>query len=268
MFHLIASYPKSGNTYVRIFLAHYTRGNTNLNTVGFPIFNSKANFPLYPPNRATLQPFKETRVCKTHEIATGFSHRFVGRALYLVRNPLDVCFSYSRHMDMPMERTIIAMRNPANTLSGNGKIYRQRVGSWSGNVLSWMRSSVSGKFPVLIVKYESLVSNPNGSFRSIIDFLGLPYDRARFGASIEYSRFESLKERESKMLAESKLAKEPDGIHAGKHIRYKEARGSTGRFFNIGKANQWKGKLSEEQMIQLLEDHGQVMTLLGYAEEV
>jgi hypothetical protein len=275
MFQLIASYPKSGNTYVRIFLAHYLRGETDLNKTGFHIFASKANFPLYMVPKRSIRPFLELRICKTHETAYGFTGRFVDRAVYIVRNPLDVCLSFGRHMDQPLDKAIQSMGQPYKKLKGNPKIYPQHIGSWSTNVLSWLKQN---RFPTLIIKYESLVRDPN-EFLKILSFFGLPLREERFKAAVEFSKFSNLKAKEEQMLEQSIAVQSMETVPSDaipedaskkslRPIAYKEARGSTGRFFNVGKYNQWQDKLSTDQITRILRDHGQVMQMLGYAKTI
>lgn len=260
MFQLLASYPKSGNTYVRIFLAHYLRGNVDLNTIGFPIFSSVVNFPLYMPDRRSIQGFKESRICKTHETSHGFSGRFVDRAVYIVRNPFDVCISYSRHMGISLDEAIIAMARTSKHLKGNDNIYRQHIGSWSTNVYSWLNCA---KFPILILSYESIVGSPELSFRRLLEFLLIPVDALRFTGTLQFCEFSNLQKREAAMKLLSEL---PDAPKDQK-IAFKEARGS-GTFFNEGRSGHFVEKLSRSQMERILHDHGQVMEMLGYAKTI
>ena len=268
MFQLIASYPKSGNTYLRIFLAHYLTGNENLNTVGFPVFSSHANFPLYLPPRWQIRGFEHLQIVKTHEVGYNFSVRYIDRAVCIVRNPFDLVLSYARHMDISVDKAIRRLNKKDAWLSGSKNIYPQYISSWSNHVLSWLRQD---SFPVLFVRYENLVSFPMDTFVQLLNFIGMNPDLKKVAASVAFSNFQNLKSREEKMLLESVKAGEVKTLTSKRSsptkIAFKEARGSTGRFFNVGKYNQGLFSLTPIQAQQILKDHGQVMELLGYAKK-
>lgn len=250
MFRLIASYPKSGNTYVRIFLAHYLRGETSLNKIGWPIFGSVAHFPLGIPSYRGRIEFPAgglVRYAKTHEIAQLYYPRFVERAVYIVRNPVDIVPSWSRHMSISTDKAIHAIsRNSA--LKGTDKIFRQEIGSWTTNVRSWLNQK---SFPVLFVRYETLSFNPDQAFTTILKFFGVPIEAQKFQSSLTFVKFENLKKKEEEMLATPE--------------KFKEARGSTGKFFNVGRSGNGKEVLTPEQIAAIKKFHGPTMDLLGYA---
>jgi len=63
-------------------------------------------------------------------------------ALYIVRNPLDVCVSSSHHNGTSIDRAIDTMGDEASAYARGTRRQpdqlRQRMGSWSGHVLSWV----------------------------------------------------------------------------------------------------------------------------------
>lgn len=257
MFRLIASYPKSGNTYVRIFLAHYLRGETDLNKIGWPLFNSRAFFPLgMPVNRKLGIPsFPAETYSKTHEVAYGFHGSFVNRAIYIVRNPLDVVPSFARHMDISNDAAINSVGRPTLQLKGTERIFPQYISSWSKNVESWL---VQRDFPVFFVRYETLAAFPEHGFRKMLEFLECIIDEAKFKASLEFSKFSALKEKEEKMLAASEAEKNDK-------LKFREARGSTGKFFNVGQAGNGVQVLTPTQVNLIYKRHKKFMDLFHYA---
>jgi hypothetical protein len=247
MFRLIASYPKSGNTYVRIFLAHYLRGETDLNKVGWSLFNSRKFFPLgIPRDRRTIRFTNPRQIeySKTHEIGSNYNGRFVEKALYIVRNPLDIVPSWARHMSLTHDKAIDAISRP-NNLRGTAKLYPQKLGTWSTHVESWL---VQDDFPIHFVRYESLCADPRTQFSRILEFFGEPIDETKLTATLEFTKFDNLKKAEE-------------------YKGFKEARGSTGKFFNYGKPGNGS-VLTPEQTARVLESHGPMMKLLGYAPPV
>jgi hypothetical protein len=248
VFQLIASYPKSGNTYVRVFLAHYLRGETDLNKVGWPLFTSAVYFPFADPKRPLprnrIPKFDTNYIAKTHELGNLYSGRYVDRAVYLIRNPLDVVPSYARHMSISIDRAIMATANKNNKLKHTERIFSQRIGSWTTNITSWLRVT---EFPVLYLRYETLLSDPAYAFKQILTFLdsGTPMNAKKFSDALEFTRFENLKKKE---------------VEKG----FKEARGSTGKFFNVGTSGQWKTALTPAQIDRVKSIHGDTMKLVGY----
>lgn len=228
---------------IRCFLSHYMRGNTDLNKIGFPLFNSIAHFPLgMPANRKRIARFKHTLYSKTHEKASNLYGQFIERAIYIIRNPIDIVPSFSRHMGINIDRAIHGISRE-NTLKGTAKIYPQKIGSWSTNVLSWLSQK---EFPILYIRYESIVGWDSYSYRLILEHFGTNIDETKLADSLAFVRFSNLKEIE-------------------KTTAFKEARGSTGKFFNYGKPGGGKETLSPEQVRRVIKNHGYAMAMLGYS---
>lgn len=256
MFRLIASYPKSGNTYVRIFLAHYLRGETDLNKTGWPLFTSRAFWPIGipPPQKRKwiLPPDKNPIYSKTHEIGDFYYGHFVDRAIYIVRHPYDVTPSFARHMGIDNDQAITGISKQDNYLRATEKIYPQFISSWSNHVLSWLRQK---RFPVFFIRYETLVSHPRAAFTSMLEFLDVTPKPDSLEASLNFSSFANLQSKEKEMKSAAEKEAKPD-------LAYKEARGSTGFFFNVGSSG--KHNLTTNQKQRILQRHGHVMKLLRY----
>jgi len=50
----------------------------------------------------------------------------------------------------------------------------------------------------------------------------------------------------------------------GEKTQFREARGSTGKFFNVGRAGNGREVLTPEQMQRIYKTHGKIMDLLHY----
>ena len=191
----IASYPKSGNTWIRgiIYLAIY--GNVDLNKLGHlvPSFSHPVDLVLKQKNRklnakniseiwdeAQLLSAKKALtggvLIKTHN-ACGEYHgrmfplaKYSKRAVYIVRNPGDVAVSYATHFQQDLDCSVERLLSDNNFItSNNSKNYFEFLSSWNIHVQSWM----SQKFPVHLVRYEDLKQRPHGTVRKMLRFLGI-----------------------------------------------------------------------------------------------
>ena len=268
----IASFPKSGNTWLRMLLANYLANSPK------PIPLSDINKFTFGDNRAEyfeavargrkfadlsdrdllrLTPAVHARMAaqtpnrallKTHNLNQKIhgvpliTPEVTAGAIYLVRNPLDVVASYSDHLGEGIDYTIAEMANPkARTyrIPGYAGDYR---GGWSDHVRSWCETSV---FPVLVVRYETLMAEPEESLAKICKFLQLPITADRIRRAVDHSRFD--------VLAADERAS-----------GFSERSPHSKAFFREGAVGKGKALLSQAQESRLYTDHGPVMRALGY----
>lgn len=273
----LASYPKSGNTWFRMFLANYLK-------------DSKTPLPLEAIERTTISsnpeefedesainPFELTHeeidnirpACyrsvadnspdrliykKTHDAYTInskgepiFPADASYGALYFVRNPLDVAVSYANHNSAEVNKVINTMFNEDAYLGGKaGNQLRQILLSWDNHYYSWHNQNL---IPVHSVKYEDMVMAPTETFSSIVKWLGLPYHEERIERALKHSNFETLQQMEQR-----------DG--------FKEKLQNCKQFFWKGKIGNYKDHLSEEQIDFLRKRFNKLMSELGYTENI
>lgn len=178
----IASYPKSGNTWMRFMLASYlTRQpmssvqveplNALIPVVGGGVFSS-AELPERPgpllvkthsiPSAPALRPFAaDTR-----------------KAIYLLRNPRDVILSLTNARAMrgapgaDIARDFIA--NRGMPLAGTEY---EAWSTWPGNVRAWTAPGAAREHlpgvSVLTLRYEDLRAEPEATLHKVLDFLDL-----------------------------------------------------------------------------------------------
>ena len=194
----LASYPKSGNTWIRAFLAAYafdTKGPielTQLNQVSrsesrFDMFTAiagKSREQLvrldvdslrYAVQEQLAKTIPKQCVIKTHNSyakSNGFClicPEFTRRGIYIIRNPLDIADSLADHANVSIDGAIHWMNDRNHQLGGpNSKLVMQYVESWSQHVQSWTSQR---DFPLLVVRYEDLKSAPMIAFEQIIRYL-------------------------------------------------------------------------------------------------
>ncbi len=100
--------------------------------------------------------------------------------------------------------------------------------------------------PVHTVRYEDMKANPVGEFYDIFDFLNAPnLTVERVEKAVEKTRFERLKKKEE----------EHEFPESTKH---------QDNFFRSGKTDGWKGELPVRLVRKIERDHGDMMNALGY----
>ncbi len=272
----VASYPKSGNTWFRVFLSNLLAkagGPVSINALDEMNIVSARRVLDEAAGYATgeLRPEEiEVLRCDFHHQLAGEGRTTVfwkihdaqtrlpdgrplvppeGAALYFIRNPLDVCVSLTRangHFDYG--QTIRQMADPTACLGTppekGGLQVQQRLLTWSDHVRSW----TGGSGPrVQVVRYEDMQFRAEETFGAAARFAGLPDAPERVRRAIEFSRFEGLRHQEAEQ-------------------GFKERLPQTESFFREGRAGTWRGVLNPEQVRQLVADHGEVMRQFGYLD--
>lgn len=267
----LASYPKSGNTWLRAFFHNFMRDpdrSYDINklsdlTVGdsqavwyheidprpasqYTIAEVQAMRPAVHRKIAALSP--DSILVKTHNALVEHDDTSLvtldvtAGAIYIVRNPLDVVVSLSHHSGLSIDATI-ARLNELNALVANTdeNVYEFH-GSWSENVESWTRTPS----PQLhIVRYEDMLEAPARTFGAIVKFLGIEASRARIEKGVRLSSFRVLQEQE-------------------RRNGFRERPPQAKAFFREGKAGQWRKALTREQVASVVEANRAQMERFGY----
>ena len=268
----LASYPKSGNTWLRAFLANLvadTGGPVPLaelpqyceDEARPELFSALAGRPsteltfdeicaLRPRVHADIAARSPgTRLVKTHNCAG-----FVGRhplhnasvtagAIYVVRNPLDVAVSMVHHFGLDADAAIERLGDDRVATANDSLFVTQMLGSWSHHVASWADLASSR---ILVLRYEDLIKDPVAQFSRAAGLLDLGGDRARIERAVANASFETL------------ASLERSGGFA-------EASDKTARFFREGRAGQWRDVLTPAQAARIEARHRAQMVRFGYA---
>lgn len=219
----LASFPKSGNTWVRCVLEAYARGKVDLNLMGEVLGDSNImHFQQLCPavfDSLTMQEWLIYRVAmlsnmrmhhaKNHKrmiLKTHNAHVQVGDmptiplalsglAVYIIRNPLDVMPSLAAHMGMTYDGAVEKMCHEGfatESDAAKGALHTL-YSSWKTNVASWER------YPnVLVVRYEDLKDDPKKWFGKIIRHYGYSYSSKKLDAAIRTCKLDRLKAQENK----------------------------------------------------------------------
>lgn len=267
----LASFPKSGNTWLRAFLANYLLDQPEpvaINTLPNFVFGDMRaeTYEKLSGRRAQemtreeiqrLRPrvhrfLASTRpglvLVKTHNILTMIdgvpmiTPDVTFGALYVVRNPLDVVISFAHHYALPMERAAQAICFRGLEIPAKQGHIVQIVSDWSSHVKGWL--DAPGLYRK-VVRYEDLTANPTTEFSAVLDFLKLPRDRKRLKKAVRFSSFRELAGQEDR---------------AGFVERSKGAE----RFFRKGRVGDWRRVLSQREIDLVVGHHGEWMARLGY----
>jgi hypothetical protein len=267
----LASYPKSGNTWLRAFLhnflrnpaesydinrlAEFTRGEAQ--TYWYRRLDPRPGSAYSMDDVRRLRPLvqleltktsTDTVFVKTHnaliqdEGTPLINMNATAGAIYVVRDPRDVAISYSHHLGQPIDWVIDFMALDGAATAGDDHNVFERLSTWSTHVLSWTQNPSPS---LLVLRYEDMLEKPTKSFGSIARFLGVEPSRERLEKAIRLSSFRVLREQE-------------------KRKGFSERPAWAEKFFREGKAGQWRKILTAEQRARIERDHGEQMRRHGY----
>lgn len=233
----LASYPKSGNTWMRALLQAAMSDPPgqirldalevgSLNAGSREVFETATGLDIDTLTNAEIlarrpavfdalaASAKDTPVfLKTHdanlpagqEDAPYRSPPF-GGAIYLVRHPLDVAVSYAAHSGLGIAETVAFMIDAdahiADYLPAIAKSGRRPLGQVPQPVSSWAGHVQSwadqAPKPCIWVRYEDLLSDTAGELDRVDIGLGLGLGRDRIAAAVLAAKFERLQEAEAR----------------------------------------------------------------------
>lgn len=268
----LASYPKSGSTWLRIFLTNYRtptgdgwslkdrlRGNmAHLERHRFDEEMGIASGDI-PANLLDgfrrryhaiyASKFGQPSFAKVHEAFAGsgdgksmYATGAKSKAVYILRNPLAVAPSYAHHLDRPVDEIINRMADGSATMRYGDGNFGEYLGDWSSHVASWASQSA---IKTLVLRYEDFASDPKGNFAQLVEFCGLGLDERKLERAIRASNFSVLRKAES----ENGFTERPV---------------TSCRFFRKGKNDGWRDELTDIQIERIRADHGSIMKRFGY----
>jgi hypothetical protein len=267
----LASYPKSGNTWIRAFLANLIANRSEpvaLNDLSRycedearpELFSKVAGRPsieLSLDEIIALRPrvheviaanSRGTRFVKSHNYAGALNGHplhnptVTAGAIYVVRNPLDVAVSMTHHFGIPLEEAIDRLGSEQVATGNDAAFVSQILSSWSLHVKGWADLASDR---VLVLRYEDLLEKPSKHFAKVARLVGIGQDRARIERAVKHATFQSLASMEKK--------------HGFVEVSEKAS-----RFFREGRTNQWREALNREQVQRMVDTHREQMTRFGY----
>jgi hypothetical protein len=275
----IASYPKSGNTWMRALISTFFYSNKG--EFEFELLNKIPKFiqeqyisPLVDLNKIKEEPLKisefwesaQARVnldkrikfFKTHNACAAYKKRWFTDEknslgyIYVVRDPRSVVCSLATHSSISMTQAVDEILNE-NNIGYNGPYKLAELpGSWKINYLSWKKEK---QFQGILIKYEDLIDNTEIELKKVISFLKKTF--------INYGYKESYF-----LQLEKNLLKNINSCKFSKLSKMENEKGFTEarniKFFRIGKKDSWKDELTPDLRRKIEVSFKDEMIELGY----
>ena len=283
MIFWIASYPKSGNTWLRTMISAYYYSKDGifdqslLKNIGqFPEKRHFVDFNYNQENVTDTTRFwiksqekinadKKIRFFKTHNTFGKLNNfDFTNKqnsagCIYIARDPRNVITSLKNHYEMNHETSLKWMTNSKNyiydirNVKEDGYSDFQFISSWSMNYKSWRTQK---KIPIKIILYEDLLRETYVVFKDIIKFINKTLNikeeinKDKLKNSVNSTYFNKLKSDEKKNgFVEAVPSKKNDEKIP---------------FFNLGPDNEWRKILDKDQQLKLTEIFKEDLIKLGY----
>ncbi|MFM7362521.1 MAG: sulfotransferase domain-containing protein [Cyanobacteriota bacterium] len=168
-------------------------------------------------------------------------------AVVVIRHPADVAVSLSHFFSWDLERCVAFQLNEQAALCRSskrgGQQVRQFMGSWANHVRSWMDQDL---IPVLLLRYEDVLAQPEQEFSRLAQFLDLPAEQALIAEAVANTRFDKLRAKEEE---EGGFHERPEGCE---------------RFFRSGRSGEGQERLSVEQWGQMQDRFRETLSRFRY----
>jgi hypothetical protein len=277
----IASYPKSGNTWIRSLLSSYIYSNDGI--FNFDLLKNIKQFP----SKEFLEPFlknfsdiKEVSnfwipaqnkinlinnmiFLKTHSaLCTLENNPFTNKnntqaIIYVVRDPRNLITSLSHHYSKSEEESFDFINNKNKMImhdewGGDDFGIATALGNWADHYNSWKNNNIA---PIIIIKYEDLLNDTVKTFTYLINFLkkhiDVKLDKEKIEKVVKSCSFDIMVNKEKKEGFFESITKNNKKIN----------------FFYLGKKNKWESLLSPKIENKIRKSFSEEMKQLGYINE-
>jgi len=255
----LASYPKSGNTWVRLFLNTLLfgqDGNVNINDIKIKQFPLKQDFAGLTDDIDNVNEFvkncnlAQTKINLDNEIKFLKTHHAFWRngnyaftdlentlgVIHIIRDPRNVITSVFNHFNIDSyAHALEFMKDPLQCIGvkggESGHDLMTIISSWGNHYSSWKKFKKNN----LLIKYENLINNPEKEFVKLCNFIedisDLKFEKKLILKAIESCNFNTLKKQEAS-----------NGFSEGTTNKAN----IKNEFFNLGPENDWEKLLNKE----------------------
>ncbi len=276
----LASYPKSGNTWIRSMVTSllYTED-------GFFNFELIKNIPQFPDNKyfkeftGDLANFNEVmkywriaqdkinldneiKFFKTHHLNCKINeYSFTDKSntlatIYIVRDPRSLVSSISNHFSKTINESKKFLLTP-KFIGGKESKDRQKsnyiptlLGTWSEHYKFWTMNNKN----LLLIKYEDLINDTELQLEKIVKFLEkfipIKTNKEKNYNIIKSTSFDQLKNMEKKALFKEGIVNKLSNKKVD--------------FFRLGPKNKWEDNLEKDIQKELEDAFEKEMIELGY----
>jgi len=265
----LASYPKSGNTWVRALLTNYlSKKITNVlvdiqNIQKFPrkdVFDGVVTeevlkkdkleiFKYFIAAQEKINQNNKLNILKTHNFAGSIRNNPFTNSkntcgvIYIIRDPRSVAVSYARHANISFEKSVDYLLSKTR-ITINDEMYPEARLSWKIHAESWINSNL----PKVLIKYEDLHKDTLKNFKSILSFIKkftkIEIDDVKIKKTIYTCSFKNLSKIEKEKGFKEKLGKE--------------------NFFRKGEIDEWKNILPKNLIKKIEENFKNEMKEFNY----
>ncbi len=271
----LASYPKSGNTWVRLFLDYLLSPSNefNINNVQVKQFPLREHFRDLTQKVDDINEFAKNcnsaqqklnldnkiKILKTHNALwtwRGNKYSFTNEentlgVIHIVRDPRNVITSILHYFHKENYNSALKFIRNDKVIGGdkdeNG--LPTIIASWPNHYKSWKKFKKNN----LLIRYEDLLIDPKNEFFKITNFLSLignfKFDHDKICEGIKHCDFKNLYNQEELY---------------GYKGNSKENKLLNKRFFNLGPKNDWKNLINDQIKEGIESDFKKEMMELGY----
>ncbi len=242
----LASYPRSGSTWLRFMLYQILTGeDPRFQSIDrtIPEIDAHRGAPSLLPNGG--------RLVKTHE---QYRNEYM-KAVFLVRDLRDVSLScYARSVEVGLAELVSGGDFDSFLVSFlEGRALQQ--GSWQQHSRSWLESPLAPNGNLMVIRYEDLRRNSEHVLSELLRFIGLTADPQVIRQAVENNSLKQMRAKEDK----AKTTGEKSVLLASHRTT-----GEDGRFVRSGSIAGWRKKMNDSQLKLVDEYAGSVLTRLGY----
>ena len=272
-----ASYPKSGNTWIKAIITSLLYSEEGI--FNFDLLKKIGQFPIRHQFKEFIDDYSnlkkisdnwikaqekinfdgKLRIFKTHHGNYNFlGNNFTNKkntsgVIYIVRDPRNMITSIANHFQYDLktstnflleERKLLFTSDPKNPRYKSEENIVNILGSWKDHYNSWKTSS-----NLIIIKYEDLLSDTKSQINKLIIFLkkfgNFEVNNEKIDNIIRTTSFETLQRNEKK-------------------YGFKEAINKKIKFFNLGPKNIWKNVVDEKLIYKIEKNFRKEMKELNY----
>ena len=240
MISWIASYPKSGNTWVRRIVSLALNGDKNIDQLRYDIpsfadichHSADNNQPILDHDLIKLWRMVQSdivknaigvkTILKTHNIAASMDGivfpdlSLIRNSIYIIRDPRDIVVSWSKHSNKSLVEAEFDLLNESFAIDKKTATSRKEMlSSWENHFLGWSNS----KIPSLVIRYEDMLNDNLVAIKQILEHLQIE-PVISFQEIQRLASFETLRRIETKNGFVEKRGNDP--------------------FFRVGRSGQWK----------------------------